>query len=146
MKALTALLLAILATILPANAADDLSYYDSSGQATAYADDDATIYLWGGTPAAYLAHSTLSDSFDIYGFNGKHLGWFEKGVVYDHDGRAVGAVRSAFTTITELEPLKGLKELKPIQAIKDILPVKPVFSTKWSRTPLKAFLLSGSAN
>ncbi len=34
-----------------------------------------TIYLWGGKPVAYLSAES-DDGFHVYGFNGKHLGWF----------------------------------------------------------------------
>lgn len=46
-------------------------------EAVAYidADDELTIYLWGGKPVAYLERDT-GNEFHVYGFSGKHLGWF----------------------------------------------------------------------
>lgn len=39
-----------------AQAQDERSLFDSKGRASAYvvANDDLTIYLWGGQPVAYL--------------------------------------------------------------------------------------------
>lgn len=42
------------------------------------------MYLWGGEPVAYLEDDR------IYGFNGKHIGWYDDGVICDHDGNIVG--------------------------------------------------------
>jgi hypothetical protein len=61
----------------------EINLYDSSGSATAYIDDyvaDQVIYLWDGRSEAYLIQT------DVYGFNGKHLGWFEKGILHDNNG------------------------------------------------------------
>jgi hypothetical protein len=146
MKTLATLLLVILAIVSPTLAAGELTLYNGAGQATAYVAEDATIYLWGGTPAAYLDPGTDRDATSIYGFNGKHLGWFTKGVIYGPDGKAVGAVRGAFASITDIEPIKSIKQIKPIQAIKQIAPIKPIFTMQWSQTPLKLLLLSGASN
>lgn len=72
--------LAVLASFKPYR---EINLYDSSGSATAYIDDyvaDQVIYLWDGRPEAYLIQT------DVYGFNGKHLGWFEKGILHDNNG------------------------------------------------------------
>ena len=45
--------------------------FDSGGKPIAYIDhaDEATIYSFAGKPLAYLGGD------NIFGFNGKHLGW-----------------------------------------------------------------------
>jgi hypothetical protein len=56
-------------------------------------DKDATIYLWEeGTPVAYLYEDDAKVK-EVYGFNGKFLGWYEDGVLYDKKGWAVGSKR-----------------------------------------------------
>lgn len=118
--------------------ARDISLYDREGEAVAYIDTyDATIYLWGGKPVAYL------DGTNIYGFNGKHIGWCEEGIIWDHDGNGVGFIKGAVDKLTKLESLKGLKELKPLKSLKELSPLKPLKSTRWSRIPLELLLLSG---
>ena len=79
--------------------AEEITLYDSEGNAAAWIDtsDRNTIYLWSGEPAAYLRKDGSVP--DIYGFNGRHLGWLEKGIVRDHEGswRASPKAHSACT-------------------------------------------------
>jgi len=89
---------------LSAAPADDFSFFDSRGRASVYLDisDGMTFYLGSGEPTAYL------DDSSVYGFNGKHLGWFAGGRVYDHDGNVVVAPPSAFSTPLEPPAARGL--------------------------------------
>jgi hypothetical protein len=115
--------------------------YNELGKAVAYIadDDDSTIYLWSGEPVAYLSKD------DVYGFNGKHLGWMKSGVIYNHDGDKVGATKGKLLTIPQISPIKAIKEIKPIKSIREIAPIKPIFSLSWSSDmTLKGFLLEGS--
>jgi hypothetical protein len=75
---------------------DEFSLYDSRGEAAAFIDPehDTTIYLWSGKPMAYL------DKNSVYGFNGKHLGWFIKGAIYDHDGVVGHPSQSPFFSLS----------------------------------------------
>ena len=59
--------------------ADEISLFDSRGSPIAYinTEDELTIYLWSGRPVAYL-DGRDARAFHVRGFNGKHLGWFEK--------------------------------------------------------------------
>jgi 4-fold beta-flower domain-containing protein len=59
-----------------AYAQDETTLFSSQGKPTAYIADDSTIYLWSGKPVAYLYPDSVNDGLNIYGFNGKHLGWF----------------------------------------------------------------------
>jgi hypothetical protein len=132
-----------LALYIPAsaqNSNDEITLRSGSGDCAAYVsnDDDSTIYLWNGEPVAYLA------SQDIYGFNGKHLGWFIKGAVYDHDGDVVGAVTSRFKTPQPICSIKSLKSLKPLKSLKELKPLRPLFHLTWADdVTLKRFLLTG---
>jgi hypothetical protein len=119
--------------------AREITLFDSEGEAVAYIDtsDEATIYLWSGKPVAYLHGKS------IYGFNGKHLGWFDQGVVLDHKGNGVGFIRGAANKPTRLEGLKSLKSFKPLKSLKELEPLKPRNSNQWARLPLERFLLSG---
>ena len=73
---LVALTVALLASTA---VAQELTLFDSSGNATAYIamNDGMTIYLWGGTPVAYLHPRRSGTPYSVYGFNGDHLGWFD---------------------------------------------------------------------
>jgi len=119
---------------------EEISLFDLNGRATAYIANDLTIYFWDGKPVAYLEGHNPKAGLSTYGFDGKHLGWLKGGVLYDHDGKVVAGIKTAFITPTAVEPLKRLKELKPLKTIKEIEPLKPFFSNEWSDLPLK-FLL-----
>jgi len=118
----------------------DATLFDSAGEPRAYIEDDydQTIYLWSGTPAAYI----YGDS-SIYGFNGKHLGWYKDGLVYDNDGHVCGGPRDAFRGPLSYEGAKGLKDLKPLKSLRELKPLRPPFTNSWSRTSLTALLLKG---
>jgi len=122
---------------------EEISLYNSQGKPIAYitTDDGLTIFMWGGKPVAYLSKNR--DDFHIYGFNGSHLGWFEDGIIYDHEGDAVGFIKGAVNIYTEYEPYKSYKEYKPYKAYKEYAPYKPYLSSSFSSTPLSIFLLGG---
>ena len=120
--------------------AKEITLYDSDGEADAYidTDDEMTIYLWKGKPVAYL------DSDSIYGFNGKHLGWFEDGIIWDHKGYAVGFIKGAVNKFTKFEKFKGFKKFKPFKSFQQLEPIKPIYKSQWSNIPLELFLEIGS--
>lgn len=120
-------------------AIDEFSFFDSQGKATAYLDfsDYSVFYLWSGEPLAYL------DGESIYGFNGKHLGWYQRGLIYDHEGNVVAAPASAFKSPVDPTPPRGLKNLKPLKGLKELKPLKPLFGLTWSDLPARAFFFLG---
>jgi hypothetical protein len=121
-------------------AAEEISLFNAQGVATAYidTDDDLTIYLWSGKPVAYL------DDAHVYGFNGKHLGWFERGAVWASDGNAACATAAAMTS-AQFEPFKSFKQFKPFKSFKEFSPFKPFFSGRFSQTPCAVLLASGNS-
>ncbi len=121
------------------SAQKEIALFDADGDAIAYIGKDSTIYLWEGKPVAYL------DKDNIYGFNGKHLGWFVHQVVRDHKGCRVGATKNSANIITKIEPIKGIKQIVPIKEIQDLVPIEPLFNNKLSEYNLEAFLLAGSS-
>lgn len=122
----------------------EISLFGRDGSAVAYIADDLTIYLWSGVPVAYL-EADRSGGFHIYGFNGKHLGWYVSGVVRDHRGRAVGARKEAFSSAVKFEPFKAFKQFKPFKAFKEFAPLRPIFTNAWSQVYLDEFLMQGKA-
>lgn len=118
----------------------DIELFDASGKPVAYIapENEMAIYLWAGTPCAYL------DGESIYGFTGKHLGWFQGGVVYDQGGRIVAASAENFRGPVKAAPAKGLRKLWPLKGVKVLKPLKPLFVKAWSETPAEAFFLLGT--
>src|SRR5579864_6900639 len=72
---------------------EEVTLFNSKGKAIAYiaVSDDMTIYMWNGKPVAYMEPDKGATGFHVYGFNGKHLGWFVKGLIRDHEGDAACA-------------------------------------------------------
>lgn len=124
--------------------AEEISLFDRDGNAIAYidTDDDLTIYMWNGTPVAYLEASRRS-GYDVYGFNGKHLGWFEKGIMRDHDGYIVGFQKNALYNYTRYEPYKSYKKYKPYKSYQEYAPYRPYDSSRFSTESLSLFLMRG---
>lgn len=125
--------------------AEEITLFNANGEPTAYIDtddDDLTIYMWNGYPVAYLT-TTNDDDFNIYGFNGKHLGWYSDGIVRDHKGYAVGFIKGAVNIYTKYEPYKSYKQYKPYKSYKEYAPYKPYFQNSFSNESLALFLKRG---
>lgn len=143
MKKLVLLMAALIGSGAVLSASDEITLFNSRGNAMAYIADDLTIYLWSGKPVAYLKPDTRHDGLDIYGFNGKHLGWFVHGIAWNHDGDGACGVKEVLP-VTTLEPLKSLKALKPLKSLRELAPLRPIFSRRWAKIPCNVFLFEGA--
>jgi hypothetical protein len=147
MKVIATAFLALIALVpITASAVDgEVSLFDGRGKAIAYIalDDEMTIYLWSGKPVAYLERDRAS-GYHVYGFNGKHIGWFVGGVLRDHSGDATCATADNLQH-AELEPFKSFKEFKPFKGFQKFAPFRPFFSSNWSDTPCRFALAVGGA-
>jgi hypothetical protein len=90
---------------------EEIALLNRLGVGVAYVDtsDDATIYLWSGVPTAYL------EGDSIYGFNGRHLGWFEEGIVRGNRGKRVGYTEETIGSVGQtarVTRVKGVKQPK----------------------------------
>lgn len=119
----------------------EVSLYDKYGMARAYIAEDLTIYMWNGDPVAYL-HNTVN-GWIVYGFNGRALGWYDDGIIYDTNGDVCGFQRDALGIITFADGMKALKSMKPLKGMREIAPIKPMFSNTWAPTPLTLVLRAG---
>lgn len=134
---------AVIGLFASAVSAQDVSLFDQTGKAQAYMalDDEMTIYLWSGGPVAYLKAD--ENGYGVYGFNGKHLGWFVAGVIWDHQGDASCATKDRFSS-TQFEPFKSFKEFKPFKSFTEFAPFHPQFKERFGNFPCE-FLLAGGA-
>lgn len=123
--------------------AQQISIYDSDGEARAYIDydEEATIFMWDGTPVAFIEKD--GNDLCVFGFNGSFLGWYEDGIMYDKKGFAVGARKGAVNMITKIEKIKGIQKITPIRPITPITPIQPIWKSSWSNTSLTEFLYYG---
>jgi hypothetical protein len=128
----------------------EISLFDAKGEAVAYIDtedsNEMVIYLWTGEPVAYVRKASYTrEAASIYGFNGRHLGWFESGVVRTHKGKAVGFVRDAIRNIAvKAERTKQMKRMCPMKDMASMAPMQPMAVAKFSLVPLRVFLGLGS--
>ena len=107
-----------------------LKFYDQERKPYAYTEDNKTIYTYDGEPIAYI------DIEDIYAFTGTHLGFYEEGNIWDHNGDIMlftkDSIRGPLKPRKSLMPLKKLKSKKPLKGTKALKPKKPLKSKKWS--------------
>ena len=88
--------------------------FNKKGDPVAYISDDysETIYLTDGSPVAYLYNQD-----HVYGLNGRHLGWWIEGILYNHDGERIGFISSTCPVPIGREPAKtqrqSMDEIRP---------------------------------
>lgn len=118
---------------------DDLNFFDSQGRPAVFLDpkNDMTFFLWSGEPVAYL------DKENVYGFNGKHLGWLHDGLVYDHNGAIVVAPARAFRVAPPTPSAHGFEQFTPFRAFEEFEPFQPFLKTSWSSTSALVFFAAG---
>lgn len=63
--------------------AADVVLYDTTGAPAVYVDPDnqSMLYLSSGQPVGYIYDNGI-----VYSFDGKHLGWYSDGVLWDKNG------------------------------------------------------------
>ncbi len=116
--------------------------FNSKGEPVAYISDDLnrTIYLWDGHPVAYLY------GYHVYGFNGRHLGWFIHDVVYDPGGNRIGFT-STTCSIAVYEESARAKKYPPDKAPpRDGPPPLPGPGFDYSKEDFAQFLKGGQAS
>lgn len=113
------------------------TFYNRNGRPVAYTDNGQDIYLFDGTPVAYI------NSNSIYSFPGKHLGWYISEWIIDHDGRRVFFTKSATGGPAKPglqgKPGKGGKRGKPGKGGKEGKPSRPGISNSWSPSSSEDF-------
>ncbi len=111
--------------------------YDQNGRAALIYDNDCMRSKIGKV-VAWVSNN------NVYATNGRHRGWFEKGVFYDSNNRAVGFVRGASGSLPSRPGLGGAPGTPPFFA----KPLRPLFAGTparpgpggWSDEDLKSYL------
>ena len=113
--------------------------FNSEGEPIAYISDDLnrTIYLWDGHPVAYLY------GYHVYGFNGRHLGWFINDIVYDSDGARIGFTSATCPIAAYKEPPKEKKYPVDKMESRYEAPPLPELSFNYSTEDFAEFLKGG---
>lgn len=117
--------------------------YNKDGQTVAFIANDFhnTLYLWEGLPAAYLYEGE-----NVYGFNGRHLGWFRNDILFNHGGERIGFTFTTCPVNILKSPAKGkripLDEMRPRWGAP---PTMPKLAFKVAQEDLADFLRQGLA-
>jgi hypothetical protein len=116
----------------------EITFYDSKGNPTAYTEDGENIYLFSGTPVAYI------DQESVIAYNGRYLGRFEDGWIFDNQGNRVFFTDNASGVPRKpeksaLKPAKGTKSLMPQKGIKQPKPMRPINSLSWANSGSQFF-------
>ena len=88
--------------------------FDKNGEAVAYICEDYhnSIYLWDGSPVAYLFNEE-----HVFGINGRHLGRFINDIIYNDKGERIGFTSNTCPVAVAKEPIKSEKypmdEIRP---------------------------------
>src|SRR5690554_1178030 len=140
------LLFALMILSVSSLSAQQISLFDKDREARAYIDydKDATIFMWDGTPVAYIEKK--GKNLCIFDFDGDLLGWYEDGVVYDKEGYVVGAKEGASSMIshTKTERMKRMQKLPRMRrSVTSFTTTKPIFKRQWSNTSLTELLYFG---
>lgn len=115
-----------------------ITFYDRNGIPIAYTDDDCHIFYFSGEAVGYIHNDS------IYGYHGKHLGFYETGWVRDHSGACVFFTETAsglgpVKPVKGIKPIKSVKSIKQIKSVKQIRPVRPVRQLFWSNLSGRQF-------
>ena len=142
------LMLVLCPVVLRCQIDESTTLFNGGGSPEAYisfSEDNPTIYMWSGKPVAYLS-SSVSGGFNVYGFNGKHLGWYVDGAVRNHEGNPVCGVHRVVREVSLPMPEspKSIKQLLPLKSSKELAPPRPLYRRQWSSTPCGLFLSDGA--
>ena len=117
-----------------------MTFYDSTGRAVAYTEDNENIYLYNGIPVAYLFNKL------VYNYHGIQLGRFENGWIRDKDGFCVFFTDNANSNglvmpVKHVRPVKGLKQLKPLKRLRHVPALKVRDNMSWSNISGERFFM-----
>lgn len=117
----------------------EISLYNKNGKPVAYISGDGeTIFLWDGRPVAYLQEDK------VYGWNGRQLGWFVNGTIFDIYGLRAGFIKTRSPIPTDAEPVKSLQQVKPAKQERQAPVARPIMIYGYSNKSLEELLEAGS--
>ena len=114
----------------------ETTLYDAHRRPRVYisADGENNIYTWDGHVVACI------DGEEVFGWRGRHIGWFVEGVLYDCKGFRIGFTAESFTDQTFPDPGKYAKYVKPRRYPKLTAQARPEFSQGNSNEDLEKFI------
>ena len=118
----------------------DVALFNKHGKPVAYiAEDGEIIYTWDGRAVAYISEDR------VYGYNGKQIGWYIDGTIFDIYGYRAGFVKRKSPVATQMEPMKPSRQMPRIRQMPQAAVVKPAMNYGYSRLKLEELLEKGIA-
>jgi hypothetical protein len=114
----------------------ETTIYDTRNSPRIYIDrdHDQTIYTWDGHAVACIADE------NVFGWHGRHLGWFVAGILYDIKGYRIGFTAATCQADTFAEPVKYTKFTKVERFKPQGTFRRPVLSQLHSNQDIDAFI------
>jgi hypothetical protein len=114
--------------------------FERTGHPIAYIADDGedSVYLWSGDAVAYVLEGR------VFGWNGRHLGFFVNGLVCDVGGRVVGSTAARCPGPVHAEPVKFTRREKRRKYSRYEASAFPTVSGEWASQSLKSLLVMGA--
>ena len=119
----------------------ETTIYDAHRRARIYIADDGdnSIYTWDGKAVAVI------DGEHVFGWRGRHIGWFVEGILYDGQGYRIGFLAETFPVATYPEPAKYSKHAKAQRLARHAPRGRPAFSAGNSNEDLETFIRQDAA-
>ncbi len=114
----------------------EITLYERDGHPVAYIADDSehSIYTWDGHAVCYI----IDDK--IFGWKGRHIGWFYQGIIYDIHGYRVGYTEQTCPSCTYIAPVKYVKFVKYVKYVRYVPYMRPMFSMNQANISLADFV------
>lgn len=78
------------------------------------------------------------DGINLYNYKGEHVGWFENGIMRDHNSACVGFGENStdiprpFLPFKQFKPFPSFVEHEPFRPFKQFAPFEPYKKSGWS--------------
>lgn len=107
-----------------------IELFDREGRETAFCRDGHSVYLWNGTPAAYITDD------EVFAYSGRLIGWTKDGWISDESGARLlfefDAVGGPEKPRRQSKTIAGPRRAKPAKGIPQDVSVRPSPSLSWS--------------
>lgn len=109
-----------------------LTFYGRRGQPIGYMNaGDNHIFGFNGSALGYVMSTG-----QVYKFDGRFLGWFDQGWLYDEANAPALFSESAsggpIRPLRQLRPIRSIRQLKPMKSNRQLPPSRPIKQVRWS--------------
>jgi hypothetical protein len=107
-----------------------IELFDREGREAAFCRDGHSVYLWDGTPAAYINDDA------VYAYSGRFIGWARDGWISDEAGARLlfefDAVGGPDKPRRQTKTAAGPRRAKPAKGTPEPVSARPAPSLAWS--------------